>query len=118
MEESGRPAVLLYAGDFDASGEDIDRDFLARSDCWAKVLRVALSREQVDAYDLPPQPGKASDPRARGFVERHGELVQVELDALPPDVLRDLYRDALAGFWDRDAYRTARAREDEDREAL
>ena len=87
-----RPAVLLYAGDHDPSGEDIDRDFTARTDCWDEVRRVALTAAQVEQYALPPQPGKDTDSRARGFVERHGRLVQVELDALPPDVLRDALR--------------------------
>ena len=104
VSASGRPAVLLYAGDHDPSGEDIDRDFIARSDCFAKVVRVALSAEQVAAYNLPPQPGKRTDSRSAGFVERHGRLVQVELDALPPVTLRGLYADALADFWDESAY--------------
>ena len=55
----GRPAVLLYAGDFDPSGEDIGRDFVARSACWARVVRVALSSDQVRAYQLPPALAKA-----------------------------------------------------------
>ena len=83
--------MLLYAGDHDPSGEDIDRDFIARTDCWDEVRRVALTAAQVEQYALPPQPGKETDSRAAGFVERHGRLVQVELDALPPDVLRDLF---------------------------
>jgi hypothetical protein len=87
--EQGRPAVLIYAGDFDPSGEDIDRDFVARTDCFDEVVRVALTPEQVVRHALPPQPGKTADPRAGAFVGRHGRLVQVELDALPPDVLRD-----------------------------
>lgn len=118
VDESERDAVLLYAGDFDPSGEDIDRDFLARTGCFDKVVRVALSPTQVVAYDLPPQPGKATDSRARGFIERHGQLVQVELDALPPETLRDLYQDALAEFWDESAYETALVREEEERAML
>lgn len=113
-----RPAVLLYAGDFDPSGEDIDRDFVARTDCWNKVVRVALSAEQVRQYRLPPNPGKSSDSRAAGFVERHGELVQVELDALDPAVLRQLFADAVAEFWDKSAYQDVMARETADRNRL
>lgn len=45
--DRSRPAVLLYAGDFDPSGEDIDRDFELRTSCWKQVIRVALSAEQV-----------------------------------------------------------------------
>jgi hypothetical protein len=113
-----RPAVLLYAGDHDPSGEDIDRDFIAKTDCWDDVRRVALSAEQVEQYDLPPQPGKETDSRARRFVERHGRLVQVELDALPPDTLRALFEAAIAEFWHRTAYRRACARETADRREL
>lgn len=100
VDRHDRAAVLLYAGDFDPSGEDILRDFLARAPVFAEVRRVALSWEQVLEHDLPPQPGKASDSRAAAFVARHGRLVQVELDALPPDVLRGLYEDAAADYWD------------------
>lgn len=45
-----RPAVLVYAGDFDPSGEDIDRDFIARTRCFSEVVRVALTPEQVVEY--------------------------------------------------------------------
>ena len=117
-KKDGRPAVLLYAGDHDASGEDIDRDFTARTGCWSAVRRVALTATQVRQYALPPQPGKETDSRARGFVARHGKLVQVELDALPPDVPRTLYTDAIAAFWNDDAYRQALAREATERRSL
>ncbi|MQA15521.1 MAG: hypothetical protein GEV09_15535 [Pseudonocardiaceae bacterium] len=113
-----RPAVLLYGGDHDPSGEDIDRDFVARTDCWAKVIRVALSAEQVIAYDLPPMPGKAKDSRAAGFAARHGELRQVELDALPPEALRGLYGDAVDQFWNFDTYQESRDREYADKSTL
>lgn len=115
VETTGRSAVLLYAGDHDPSGEDIDRDFVARTDCWDEVRRVTLTAEQVEQYALPPQPGKETDSRARGFVERHGRLVQVELDALPPDVLRDLFEVAIEEFWDAPAYQAALDREQADR---
>lgn len=118
VEHQRRPAVLLYAGDHDASGEDIDRDFVARTDCWHKVVRVALTPDQVAEHNLPPLPGKASDTRAAAFAERHGGLVQVELDALPPDALHRLYDEALAPWWDGDAYAEALAGEDADKSAI
>ena len=65
VKEQNRPAVMIYAGDFDASGEDIDRDFRCRTDCFAETVRIALTTEQVEAYNLPPQPGKESDPSGR-----------------------------------------------------
>jgi hypothetical protein len=118
VADRGRPAVLLYAGDHDPSGEDIDRDFVDKSACWRSVERVALTAEQVTAYRLPPMPGKATDSRASRFIARHGELVQVELDALDPDDLRGLYQQALDRHWDDTAYQAVLAREAEERNQL
>jgi len=114
VADQARPAVLLYGGDFDPSGEDIDRDFVARTDCWAKVERVALTAEQVDHYGLPPQLGKATDSRAAAFVERHGRLVQVELDALPPGTLRELFAAAVEPYWDVSAFEDIKRQEHAD----
>ena len=111
---TGRAAVLLYAGDYDPSGEDIDRDFTQRTDCWDKVIRIALSAGQVQQYNLPPNPGKTTDSRAAGFIERHGELVQVELDALPPETMRSLFQAAIDQFWDTSIYEAVMAREVDD----
>ena len=118
VHATGRPAVLLYAGDHDPSGEDIDRDFTPRTNCWREVRRVALTADQVTAYALPPQPGKGTDSRAAGFIGRHGRLVQVELDALPPDVLRALYTDAVEEFWNDDAHEQELEREAAERRTL
>jgi hypothetical protein len=100
------------------AGEDIDRDFIARTDCWTEVRRVALTAAQVAQYALPPQPGKDTDSRAAAFVARHGRLVQVELDALPPDVLRGLYQEAIDTFWIDDAYQQTLVREARERRSL
>jgi hypothetical protein len=113
-----RAAVLLYAGDYDPSGEDIDRDLTARTGCWAKVHRIGLTESQIEQYALPENPGKTTDSRAAGFIERHGRLVQVELDALAPETLRGLYADALAQYWDTGAYDAVLRDEQHDREHL
>jgi len=118
VQEQERPSVLLYAGDFDPSGEDIDRDFIERTGCFDQVVRVGLLAEQVTAYDLPPQMGKAEDSRSSAFMAKHGELVQVELDALPVDALRDLYEQALEPLWDTSKYDQALRQEQADLEAL
>ena len=113
-----RPAVLIYAGDFDPTGTDIDRDFVDRSQCFAKVHRVALNPEQISEYHLPPLAGKASDTRAARFVEKHGELIQVELDALPPDILRKLYSAAIDLYLDVSQYEAVVKQEAREREAV
>lgn len=105
VRSDGRDAILIYAGDFDPSGIDIQRDFENRTEfCFANVERVALNAQQVVDHNLPPQPGKATDTRAGQFIAEFGELVQVELDALPPDVLQLLYRDAIERHWDKSTY--------------
>ena len=118
VESQGRPSVLIYAGDFDPSGEDIDRDFLERTGCFDAVVRVALTPELIEEFDLPEQMGKTTDSRAKGFIARHGRLVQVELDALPPDQLQRLYRDAIDRYWDTSAYEAALNREHADRRRI
>jgi hypothetical protein len=113
-----RPTVLIYAGDFDPSGEDIDRDFMERTGCWDHYHRIALNPEQIDEYDLPPAMGKASDTRAAEFVARHGELIQVELDALPPNDLQRLYSEAIMEYWDDKAHKSVMAKEKKERDSL
>lgn len=113
-----RQALLLYAGDFDPSGEDIDRDFEVRTGCWDEVVRVALTAEQVQDHELPINAGKTTDSRAAAFTTRHGELIQVELDALPPETLHSLYGEALDEYWDQDAYERVMEHEAEDRERM
>lgn len=113
-----RPAVLIYAGDFDPSGEDIARDFIDRVGAFDEVVRVAVTSDQVAGLGLPPQPGKATDSRAAGFIARHGSLVQVEVEAVHPETLRQLYQDAVDRFWDVSAYDAVCVREESEREAL
>lgn len=118
VENQGRPSVLLYAGDFDPSGVDIDRDFEERTEIFDHVYRVALNKKQIVEFDLPPMPGKAADSRSASFILAHGELIQVELDAIPPDELRKLYQKHIDKFWDKKAYEKALEQESEQREVL
>jgi hypothetical protein len=118
VDRQVRPAVLIYAGDFDSSGEDIDRDFRARVNVFDEYVRIALTPEQIVKFKLPEQMGKTTDSRARGFVERHGRLVQVELDALPPEVLRELFQEAISRYWDTSAFEATLAREKQERAKL
>lgn len=112
-----RIPIGIYAGDCDATGIQIDRDF-ALNLPELTFERIALSEAQVDQYDLPRLPGKPKDPNAAAFIREHGSLWQVELDALDPDVLRALYQEAIDQYWDSDAYEAALAQEERDREAL
>ena len=97
-ERAGRPLTMLYFGDHDPSGKDIPRsvrDNLADwFDVYVEPQIVALTGEQVDEYDLPPVPAKRSDSRAPAFIAEYGDR-SVELDALPPDVLQAMIREAI-----------------------
>jgi hypothetical protein len=116
IEDGGRSVEILYCGDFDPTGEDIPRAFEENTDLWLR--RVALTAEQVDEYSLPPAPGKATDSRAAGFAARHGRLVQVELEALPPATLRDLVAAELDPLIDPELVEAEDEREQGERERL
>jgi hypothetical protein len=124
VEAQGRPAILIYAGDFDPSGEEIYRDFVDRSNCWDETIKVALHPAQIAAYSLPDSISPdvmrklERDTRARAFLSRHGSLQQVEVDALDPNVLRDLYQDAIDRFWDQETYEDVLRQEESDRQEL
>ncbi len=56
VDHDGRPAVLIYAGDLDASGIDIDRDWAARTGhCWKHIERIAVNVEQIAWHGLVEQ---------------------------------------------------------------
>ncbi len=123
VARGGRQAVLIYAGDHDASGDDIYRDFVARTGCWVDTHRIALTKLQVEERNLPINfNNEKDDSRQKAFNKTHGypsgSKVQVELDALAPDVLRGLYQDAVDEYWDGDAYDAVIEREAEERDQL
>jgi len=91
----GRPAYLYYFGDYDPSGVDIARVTEQRLREFAPhaeihFARVAVTPGQIERWNLPTRPTKQSDTRARRFRGR-----SVELDAIPPDRLRDLVRGCI-----------------------
>jgi hypothetical protein len=71
VRRDGRPAVLIYAGDFDASGVDILRDFLARCPVFDKVEHIAVTPTQIRPMGLLVNQGKGEDSRADRFRRLH-----------------------------------------------
>ena len=116
-----RPTVVLYMGDFDPSGQDMPRDIRDRltKDFGVQLdlYVIALTRQQIEAYDLPPAPAKRTDSRAAAFMARHGDMA-VELDALPPNVLQELVRDNVEQFFDKSAFEQEAEIEREERTKL
>lgn len=114
------PARVLYFGDFDPSGEDMVRSLKERLkffDCLPIVKKVALTREDIDRYNLPPNPAKMSDPRGAAFYAEHGNMT-VELDALPPDVLVERLKEAVEEPLDLAALQATKSTESTERQGI
>lgn len=89
------PAYLYHLGDFDPSGvkagEKIEETLCKLApDAEIYFERIAVTPAQIAAWDLPTRPTKKTDSRARKFGDK-----SVELDAIDPDRLRALVRDAI-----------------------
>ncbi|MEM3046253.1 MAG: hypothetical protein QW057_04115 [Candidatus Bathyarchaeia archaeon] len=123
LRETAKPTVILYFGDFDPSGADIQRflkEALEGFNVEAEVRRVAVTKEQVEAYRLPYAPEDAAeaaklqrDPRFRTWP--YG-LYRVELDALlalQPDEFRRLVEESVNEHFDQAVYARVRTEEAE-----
>lgn len=110
---------LLYFGDYDPSGLDIDRNVEERLsiDFGANFSfeRIAISLDQIEEYDIPPAPAKETDSRTRGMEEKYGEAMQVELDAIDPPDLQTIIGDAIDEHFDEDIYNDDREAELDER---
>jgi hypothetical protein len=116
----GDDTVILYFGDFDPSGEDMVRSLglrLMQQGAEPEIIKIALTRAQIDLYELPPNPAKASDPRSPAFVARHGD-VAVELDALPLGVLEKLITSEVEARMDLTSLRAVQELGQQEREEL
>jgi hypothetical protein len=90
-----KPAHLYYLGDHDPSGVHIDRSIERElrgfaPDAEIHFQRLAVLPSQIRKYKLPTRPTKKSDSRSRSFKGQ-----SVEVDAIPPDTLKGLVRDAI-----------------------
>lgn len=90
-----RPTFLYYFGDLDPSGVDIPRKVEERLREFAPEAeiafeRVAVTEAQIELLRLPTRPTKTTDSRARTFKGR-----SVEVDAVPPAILRQWARKCI-----------------------
>ena len=95
-ESRRRPSFIYQFGDHDPTGALIPRTIETRlrefcPEIEFTVERVSLTEQQIAFHRLPTRPTKRDGNRhAQGF---EGE--SVELDALPPRVLKDMVREAI-----------------------
>ena len=124
--QEGKPAKVIYLGDYDPSGLDMIRDISTRvyefaesfaPDLDFQVLPIALTLEQIKKFNPPPNPAKTTDPRAKDFIARHG-LTSWEVDALRPEVLNKTLDDAILGLIDVEQYKEVVNSEESDKEKL
>jgi hypothetical protein len=115
-------AVILYLGDLDPSGVDIERflrealDFFGLPGDRVELRRLAVTPEQVERYGLPPRPEDAEtleklkrDSRSAKYSLNY----VVELDALVayvPAEFRRLLREAVEALWDKSIFESLEAR--------
>jgi hypothetical protein len=110
-----KTCTLFHLGDHDPSGMDMTRDIQDRLTMFGarvEVKRLALNMEQIEQYDPPPNPAKLSDARAQGYIDEYGDE-SWELDALEPNVIVELVREAILEVRDEDLW-TGRSTEEEE----
>jgi len=119
--ERHEKTVILYCGDLDPSGVDIEKHAnealkVFGLDDRVEFKRLAITPEQVEQYGLPPRPRDAEtlaklkrDPRSKRYTYDY----VVELDALiayAPDEFKRLLNDAVEKYHDKEVYRYYRER--------
>lgn len=122
IQEDGRETFVYVLSDFDPSGvtlaEDIARKIVRFSgDVPVHVERIALSGDQVREWNLPTRPLKKTDKRAPRFRLEHGDEA-CELEAIPPNLLRQLVSKAIARHVDPARIEAAKRDEALQRDAL
>ena len=120
--EADKRTVIYQFGDHDPTGVLIPQTIGRRlRELCAKlgspppiVKRVALTVEQIHEHDLPTRPTKrAGNSHAKNF---DGD--SVELDALPPQALRDLVGGVIEQHISAHAVKVLRAAEESERQIL
>lgn len=113
--------IIIQLSDHDPSGIDMLRDIRDRLEIFCvydvEVIRVALNRDQVDELDLPPNPAKITDPRAKEYLTLYDDE-SWELDAMPPSVINELIEDQILNFMDKDQFEAATATEENEKQKI
>lgn len=116
-QEHRESRTIIHLGDHDPSGIDMTRDIQERLDMFGAdvyVKRVALTMEQIDIFNPPPNPTKLSDARASGYIAEFGHECW-ELDALEPKVINDLIQNEVTALMDEDLHDEIERTEERDK---
>ena len=111
---------IIHLGDHDPSGIDMTRDIQERLNMFGAnvhVERVALTMNQVNTYNPPPNPAKITDSRCGKYIDQYGDE-SWELDALQPQMLVNLITSEVTALRDDEIYRAVCDREKQEKEEL
>lgn len=118
----GRPVHVYCLTDLDPSGiginERVEEELKDRApEVDVNVYRLAVTLEQVRELSLPTRPTKKTDSRAKKFAAEYG-TESVELDAIPPRILRSMVSNAIERHADTAEFRRLKQLELLERESL
>ncbi len=120
IDHDGKNKILLYLGDHDPSGLDMDRDIKERLKEFGvnvQVIRIGLTLKQIKKYTPPPNPAKTTDPRGTGYILKFGNQ-SWEVDALKPEFLQGLIEDSILTYLNLNKFEQVKEKEREDIEEL
>lgn len=119
-QERREKRIIIHLGDHDPSGIDMTRDIQERLELFGAdvyVKRVALTMNQIQTYNPPPNPAKITDSRASKYIDQFGDE-SWELDALEPKVITDLIKKQVTMYRNDDIYRAVCDKESREKEEL
>jgi hypothetical protein len=118
---TGKRLTVLALYDWDRSGHDASGTLKEMLHRFGTALGVevefrslALSQDQVGAWGLPTRPHKRETPADRNWPHD----LACELDAIPPDDLRDLVRQAIYEYQPAEEFAELLKEEESEREQL
>lgn len=110
LRSTDKPNIVFFLGDHDPSGRCIEDEGYGRLGKHGsgefELKRLAIHKEDIQRFGLPPLRVKPTDSRTRGFLREYGPDC-VELDALPPSELRRRLRDAITAAIDAEKWNRA-----------
>src|SRR5439155_1099748 len=106
-ENDHRDPVVLYVGDLDRHGKQIEKDLRTKLETFydssVTWIRVGLTEEQVAQHHLET------------FATKPGHR---EAEVLPPDVMRGYLSRHIDAWWDADSFAPSLAAEESEREVI
>lgn len=117
-QKQRKKRIIIHLGDH--SGIDMTRDIQERLEMFGAdvfVKRVALTMNQIQTYNPPPNPAKITDSRASKYIDQFGDE-SWELDALEPKVITDLIKKQVTMYRNDAIYRAVCDKESREKEEL